>query len=186
MSGQCTRPVDIFRWMINLTPEDTITLIEVISALSTLKGTPLPSYVDPGAKLAKLGMVWLRNKPSNAANKTLNALNTVASLSKLSGKSVPKLESFSKIARLLKKHYTLKRQTNGAEDLIESHTGLSELLKMNGSPLGSKHDRLVALGKIAHAEYAKHQKSQKSQKNGTVSTYKRGKREKVSPDPNVM
>ena len=129
-------------------------------------------------------MTWLRNKPSNTANKTLNALNAVSSASKLSGKSMPSIESLSKIARLIKKHYTLKRQTNGAEDLINSHTGLSELLKANSMPLGSKHDKLVSLGKIAHSEYAKHQKSQKSQKsqkNATLSPYKRGKRDKVSP-----
>lgn len=171
-----TRPVDIFNWLIKLKPEDTITLIEVISAISTLKGTPLPAYVDPGAKLAKLGMAWLRNKPSNTGNKTLNSIDAVTAISKLSGKSMPSVESFSKIARLLKKHGTLKHQANVPEQLVDSHTGLSELLKANGMPLGSKHDKLIALGKIVHSEMIKHSKMQKSN-----VTYKRGKRDKVSP-----
>ena len=61
---------------------------------------------------------------------------------------------------------------------MNSHTGLSELSKIQGLPLGTKHDRAIGLLKLAHGEYVKRSKKPETKNS---QTKKRGKRNQLSP-----
>jgi hypothetical protein len=151
----------LLEWFYSLNIEDTITLIEVISALSTIRGEPLPAYVDPGAKLARAGVKYLKSKFSSIGNRGITGIEAASSIGKLVGRPLPSyVDPLVRLARLIDKRCTKK--TNVVENTIDSQHAAAAISKLSGKPFNLKQEQMLRLFTLLYSNLYSKMKSKKS------------------------